>query len=125
MDAQVALLHLWTVFVLTAELNWIDTAEVYTNAWAVQINGGPEEADRIAKEHGFINHGNVSWTSNILYLCVLALVLKLLLSCMIVLTTLHAAPIPSVLEFSLHQKCVAYFTSFSAHVLSLLDHAVI
>ena len=61
MDARVALLHLWTVVVLlTAELKWIDAAEVYTNAWAVQINGGPEEADRIAREHGFINHGNVS-----------------------------------------------------------------
>uniref|UniRef100_A0A8C3B375 Furin (paired basic amino acid cleaving enzyme) b n=1 Tax=Cyclopterus lumpus TaxID=8103 RepID=A0A8C3B375_CYCLU len=60
MDARVALLHLWTVLVLlTAEVKWIDAAEVYTNAWAVQINGGPEEADRIAREHGFINHGNV------------------------------------------------------------------
>lgn len=57
MDARVALLHLWTVVVL---LKWIDAAEVYTNAWAVQIDGGPEEADRIAREHGFINHGNVS-----------------------------------------------------------------
>uniref|UniRef100_A0A4W6EFX3 Furin (paired basic amino acid cleaving enzyme) b n=1 Tax=Lates calcarifer TaxID=8187 RepID=A0A4W6EFX3_LATCA len=38
---------------------WIDAAEVYTNTWAVQINGGPEEADRIAREHGFINLGNV------------------------------------------------------------------
>eukprot|EP00064_Thunnus_orientalis_P001220 superscaffoldBa00000081_g1222 len=60
MDARVALLHLWTVLVLlTAQLKWIDAAEVYTNAWAVQINGGPEEADRIARQHGFINHGNV------------------------------------------------------------------
>uniref|UniRef100_A0A8C4ERB0 Furin (paired basic amino acid cleaving enzyme) b n=1 Tax=Dicentrarchus labrax TaxID=13489 RepID=A0A8C4ERB0_DICLA len=60
MDARVALLHVWTVLVLlTAERKWIDAAEVYTNAWAVQINGGPEEADRIAREHGFINHGNV------------------------------------------------------------------
>uniref|UniRef100_A0A3B4YYH8 Furin (paired basic amino acid cleaving enzyme) b n=1 Tax=Seriola lalandi dorsalis TaxID=1841481 RepID=A0A3B4YYH8_SERLL len=60
MDAKVALLHLWTVLVLhTAEVKWIDAAEVYTNAWAVQINGGPEEADRIAREHGFINLGNV------------------------------------------------------------------
>lgn len=59
MDARVALLHLWAVLVLlTAE--WTDAAEVYTNAWAVQINGGPKEADRIAREHGFINHGNVS-----------------------------------------------------------------
>lgn len=56
-----ALLHLWAVLVLlTAEPKWIDAAEVYTNAWAVQINGGPEEADRIAREHGFTNHGNVS-----------------------------------------------------------------
>ncbi|XP_061678705.1 furin (paired basic amino acid cleaving enzyme) b [Syngnathoides biaculeatus] len=59
MDTRETVLHIWTVLVLTAELNWIDTAEVYTNAWAVQINGGPEEADRIAKEHGFTNHGNV------------------------------------------------------------------
>uniref|UniRef100_A0A665V3W9 Furin (paired basic amino acid cleaving enzyme) b n=1 Tax=Echeneis naucrates TaxID=173247 RepID=A0A665V3W9_ECHNA len=62
----VAVLHLWTVLVLiTTELKWIHTAEVYTNAWAVQIIGGPEEADRIAREHGFINLGNVSfvlWT---------------------------------------------------------------
>uniref|UniRef100_A0A3Q1J9K3 P/Homo B domain-containing protein n=1 Tax=Anabas testudineus TaxID=64144 RepID=A0A3Q1J9K3_ANATE len=57
MDARVALLHLWTVLVLlTAEL--ID-AEVYTNTWAVEINGGPEEASRIARKHGFINLGNV------------------------------------------------------------------
>uniref|UniRef100_A0A669BJJ7 Furin (paired basic amino acid cleaving enzyme) b n=1 Tax=Oreochromis niloticus TaxID=8128 RepID=A0A669BJJ7_ORENI len=60
MDARVALLLSWTVFVLlTAELNWIDAAKVYTNTWAVQINGGPGEADRIAREHGFINHGHV------------------------------------------------------------------
>uniref|UniRef100_A0AAQ4Q3A2 Furin (paired basic amino acid cleaving enzyme) b n=1 Tax=Gasterosteus aculeatus aculeatus TaxID=481459 RepID=A0AAQ4Q3A2_GASAC len=60
MDARLALLHLWTVLVLlTAELKRIDAAEVYTNTWAVQINGGPEEADRIAREHGFINYGNV------------------------------------------------------------------
>uniref|UniRef100_A0AAQ6A3H8 P/Homo B domain-containing protein n=1 Tax=Amphiprion ocellaris TaxID=80972 RepID=A0AAQ6A3H8_AMPOC len=61
MDARVALLLLRTGLVLlTAELKWIDAAEVYTNTWAVHINGGPGEADRIAREHGFINHGNVS-----------------------------------------------------------------
>lgn len=63
MDAQVALLLVWTGLVLlTAELKRIDAAEIYTNTWAVQINGGLEEADRIAKEHGFINQGNVSST---------------------------------------------------------------
>lgn len=61
MDARVALLHLWTVVVLLkATLKWADAAETYANTWAVQIDGGPEEADRIAAEHGFINHGNVS-----------------------------------------------------------------
>lgn len=71
MDARVALLHLWTVLVLpTAEL--ID-AEVYTNTWAVQINGGPEEANRIAREHGFINLGNVSSAYSIMDVCLFAL----------------------------------------------------
>lgn len=61
MDTRVALLHLWTVLVLLkVVLKLADAAEVYTNTWAVQIDGGPEEADRIAREHGFINHGNVS-----------------------------------------------------------------
>ncbi|CAG5855183.1 unnamed protein product [Menidia menidia] len=32
--------------------------QVYTNTWAVHIPGGPEEADRIASKHGFINHGH-------------------------------------------------------------------
>uniref|UniRef100_A0A8D0AH61 Furin (paired basic amino acid cleaving enzyme) b n=1 Tax=Sander lucioperca TaxID=283035 RepID=A0A8D0AH61_SANLU len=60
MDARVVLLHLWAVLVLLiAELKWIEAAEVYTNTWAVQINGGPEEANHIARQHGFINHGNV------------------------------------------------------------------
>ncbi|CAG5958224.1 unnamed protein product [Menidia menidia] len=59
MDAQVALLLVWTALVLlTHELTWAGAAEVYTNTWAVQINGGPQEADRIAREHGFINQGN-------------------------------------------------------------------
>uniref|UniRef100_A0A3P8ZG26 P/Homo B domain-containing protein n=1 Tax=Esox lucius TaxID=8010 RepID=A0A3P8ZG26_ESOLU len=33
--------------------------EVFTNTWAVHIEGGPQEADRVARKHGFINHGNV------------------------------------------------------------------
>ncbi|XP_062327768.1 furin (paired basic amino acid cleaving enzyme) a [Osmerus eperlanus] len=33
--------------------------KVYTNTWAVHIAGGPEEADRIATKHGFINHGHL------------------------------------------------------------------
>uniref|UniRef100_A0A3Q2U964 Furin (paired basic amino acid cleaving enzyme) b n=1 Tax=Fundulus heteroclitus TaxID=8078 RepID=A0A3Q2U964_FUNHE len=60
MDAWVGLPIVWTGLVLlTVELKWIDAAEIFTNTWAVQINGGPGQADRIAREHGFINQGNV------------------------------------------------------------------
>ncbi|KAM8862003.1 furin (paired basic amino acid cleaving enzyme) b [Synchiropus picturatus] len=60
MDARVVLLHVWTALVLLAvEPKCVTAAQVYTNTWAVKIKGGPEEASRIAREHGFINHGNV------------------------------------------------------------------
>lgn len=68
MDARVALLHLWAVLLvlLKAEQRWNDAAEeVYTNTWAVQIIGGQEEADRIARKHGFINHGIVSFSRTV------------------------------------------------------------
>ena len=32
----------------------------YSNQWSVQIDGGKEEADRLAKKHGFVNEGKVS-----------------------------------------------------------------
>uniref|UniRef100_A0AAY4BDU7 P/Homo B domain-containing protein n=1 Tax=Denticeps clupeoides TaxID=299321 RepID=A0AAY4BDU7_9TELE len=32
---------------------------VYTNTWAVHVRGGAGEAERIARKHGFVNHGNV------------------------------------------------------------------
>uniref|UniRef100_A0A8C1TG11 Furin (paired basic amino acid cleaving enzyme) b n=1 Tax=Cyprinus carpio TaxID=7962 RepID=A0A8C1TG11_CYPCA len=32
---------------------------IYTNTWAVHIEGGAEEAERIAHKHGFISHGQV------------------------------------------------------------------
>lgn len=36
---------------------------IYTNTWAVHIEGGAEEAERIAHKHGFISHGQVSGIS--------------------------------------------------------------
>ncbi|MFT7806701.1 furin-1-like [Arapaima gigas] len=36
------------------------TQNVYTNSWAVHISGGAEQADFIAKKHGFINLGNIA-----------------------------------------------------------------
>uniref|UniRef100_A0A9J8A126 Furin (paired basic amino acid cleaving enzyme) b n=1 Tax=Cyprinus carpio carpio TaxID=630221 RepID=A0A9J8A126_CYPCA len=32
---------------------------IYTNTWAIHIEGGAEEAERIAHKHGFISHGQV------------------------------------------------------------------
>lgn len=32
----------------------------YTPMWAVQIPGGEEVADNVARHHGFVNHGRVS-----------------------------------------------------------------
>ncbi|XP_022366825.1 proprotein convertase subtilisin/kexin type 6 isoform X2 [Enhydra lutris kenyoni] len=32
---------------------------VYTNHWAVQVLGGPAEADRVAAEHGYLNLGQI------------------------------------------------------------------
>uniref|UniRef100_A0A673LTC4 Furin-1-like n=1 Tax=Sinocyclocheilus rhinocerous TaxID=307959 RepID=A0A673LTC4_9TELE len=34
---------------------------IYTNTWAVHIEGGAREAERIAHKHGFISHGQVQW----------------------------------------------------------------
>ncbi|XP_062403414.1 furin (paired basic amino acid cleaving enzyme) b [Sardina pilchardus] len=34
-------------------------AGTYSNSWAVHIAGGAHEAERIARKHGFVNHGNV------------------------------------------------------------------
>ena len=36
------------------------SATTYTNDWAVEIEGGHEEANRIAFRHGFVNLGTVS-----------------------------------------------------------------
>lgn len=37
---------------------------VYTDRIAVEIHGGPEEADRVALRYGFINEGQVSTRSH-------------------------------------------------------------
>ena len=32
----------------------------YSNRWTVQIDGDNEEANRLARKHGFVNQGKVS-----------------------------------------------------------------
>lgn len=60
MDLRLASLTLGTLLVLLTSGPQPSIGQtVYTNTWAVHIEGGEEEADRIAKKHGFVNHGNV------------------------------------------------------------------
>ncbi|KTF97282.1 hypothetical protein cypCar_00005754 [Cyprinus carpio] len=42
---------------LAAETRLITGKGIYTNTWAVHIEVGAEEAERIAHKHGFISHG--------------------------------------------------------------------
>lgn len=37
----------------------VDGYSLYTDSWAVEINGGRHTADKLAKKHGFINAGEV------------------------------------------------------------------
>ncbi|XP_016421724.1 furin-1-like isoform X3 [Sinocyclocheilus rhinocerous] len=46
---------------LAAETRLITGQGIYTNTWAVHIEGGAEEAEKIAHKHGFISHGQVIW----------------------------------------------------------------
>ena len=56
-----SLLLLWTLVVALALLAQEVLAQhIYTNTWAVLIPAGPQEADRVARKHGFLNLGPVS-----------------------------------------------------------------
>ena len=35
----------------------------YTNRWTVQIDGDNDEAERLARKHGFVNQGKVGSSS--------------------------------------------------------------
>ena len=37
-----------------------DTVPVYTNSWAVEVEGGRSDADALAAKYGFVNKGTVS-----------------------------------------------------------------
>ena len=60
MEARLALLQLGAALVLlSAALQTNAAGQAHTNTWAVRIRGGPEQADLVARKHGFVNHGNV------------------------------------------------------------------
>lgn len=61
MDLRLASLTLGTLLILVTPGPRPSVGQkVYTNTWAVHVAGGEQEADRIAKTHGFVNQGNVS-----------------------------------------------------------------
>ncbi|NXP23305.1 FURIN protein, partial [Scytalopus superciliaris] len=55
-----SLLLLWTLVVALALLAQEVLAQhIYTNTWAVLVPAGPQEADRLARKHGFLNLGPI------------------------------------------------------------------
>lgn len=58
-----SLLLLWTLVVaLTLLAQEVLAQRIYTNTWAVLVPAGHQEADRLARKHGFLNLGPVSPT---------------------------------------------------------------
>ncbi|NWS58623.1 FURIN protein, partial [Chunga burmeisteri] len=55
-----SLLRLWTLVVaLTLLAQEVLAQRIYTNTWAVLVPTGPQEADRLARKHGFLNLGPI------------------------------------------------------------------
>ncbi|NXJ95285.1 FURIN protein, partial [Corythaixoides concolor] len=55
-----SLLLLWTLVVALALLaREVVAQHIYTNTWAVLVPAGPQEADRLARKHGFLNLGPI------------------------------------------------------------------
>ncbi|NXE84893.1 FURIN protein, partial [Cochlearius cochlearius] len=55
-----SLLLLWTLVVaLTLLAQEVLAQHIYTNTWAVLVPTGPQEADRLARKHGFLNLGPI------------------------------------------------------------------
>ncbi|NXE95791.1 FURIN protein, partial [Menura novaehollandiae] len=53
-----SLLLFWTLVVaLTLLAQEVLAQRIYTNTWAVLVPAGPQEADRLARKHGFLNLG--------------------------------------------------------------------
>lgn len=48
-----------SVYLCASVLIQFIKAQHYTHQWAVHVPGGPESADAVAAEHGFINLGQV------------------------------------------------------------------
>ena len=50
----------FAIYSCTVLLPCADGHTPYTNSWAVEVHGGRQVADKLAREHGFFNAGEVS-----------------------------------------------------------------
>ena len=58
--------NLFVVSVFCTVLFYVSAKEeVYSNSWAVEVRGGHHVADALAKKHGFINKGQVSYQARV------------------------------------------------------------
>ena len=65
-----------------------ESKPVYTNSWAVKVEGGHSAADSLAAKHGFINKGQVKYYVHRLGLpCVTVSLLSLHNGCVIIIST--------------------------------------
>ena len=55
----VLLVQLLLLYRVTVLGDTTDEDTLYTNSWAVQIDGDDELAERLATSHGFVNKGQV------------------------------------------------------------------
>jgi len=55
-------------WILFCSVIFISAALEYSNRWTVQIDGDDAEADEIARKHGFVNLGKVSFQNSFLAL---------------------------------------------------------
>ena len=49
-----------TACLLVCSVHSLEPSNDYTNSWVVEVRGGNDEANRLAKAHGFVNRGQVS-----------------------------------------------------------------
>ena len=49
-----------TTCLLLCSVYSLEPLNDYSNSWVVEVQGGNDEANRLAKAHGFVNRGQVS-----------------------------------------------------------------
>ena len=67
---SVSLVFLYVYFITLCYAEDKEDEDYYTNSWAVEIQGGDDVANRIAKTHGFLNKGQVENDILPMYYCV-------------------------------------------------------